>query len=175
MIPDAVLNEDQKRIRFRKVNQQRQMLTRQRQRGRNSTTRVSERVAIEDVRVVNEDDDEDHDDDDDGDAVDVNVVENDDEELSHSLDDRKEQPVPDNLVPINQEIIQVERHSEDAEMVSTADNEIEITRKCSIENEESLSEVQTFVDYSSDKFITGINSVVQSYKVYILLTTLSPF
>ncbi len=176
MTPDAVLNEDQKRIRFRKVNQKRQMLTSQRQRGRNSSTRVTERVVVEDVRVVNVDDDEDHDDDDDdGDAVDVNVVENDDEELSHTVVDREEQPVPETFVPINQEIIQVECHSEDEEMVSIPDNENEIIGKCSIENEESLSEVQTFIDYSSDKLMTGINSVVQSYKVCILIPTRSPF
>ena len=172
MTPDAVLNEDQKRIRFRKVNQKRQMLSR---RGQNSSARVSERIVVEDVGVV--DDDEDDNDDGGGDdsdiavhdIVDDNVVENDDGELLTTTLDRETQPVQeaDNEIyePSNQEIIKIQCPSEDEEMASVPDNEIENIRECSLENEPSSLEVPYFVNYSSDKFMTGIRSVVQSYQV----------
>lgn len=161
MTPDAVLNEDQKRIRFRKINQKRQMLSR---RGRNSSARVPERV-VEDVQVI--DDTDDDDDDNDGGADNIVEVNVDEEELPYTVEDIELEPVPETQEKIiaqnNQETEMIQSRFDDEEMVSISKSEF--IRGCSIVTEESSSAVQAFVNHSSDKFMTGIRSVVQSYQV----------
>ena len=169
MTPDAVLNEDQKRIRFRKVNQKRQMLASQR--GRHSSARLSERIVLEDIDDADDDFDDDGGDDDGAvvnDDVEVNVVENDDEEeLPRTIEDGEIHPVPEAreevLAPSHREMEMIQNHSEeDEEMISISYNESETVQECFIEKEQK---VQSFIHNSSDKVMTGIRSVVQSYQV----------